>query len=313
MRKKQLRRILTRPLENLGTQSLFSIASRMKFEHLPQLASTLTNAYLRLCKQCSGKARQNLHRAFPNLPPLEQQLITRLSFQSAVLTYLEQFWLSEHHDQISEKVTIDADLLHELTQLQCHGHGLIAVSAQLGNWEAGAMALSAYGFQVAQVNRPIRNPFVSRMVNNARQLLGTELISAEQPARPFIRQLMQGKIVGIHLDVNTKPEKGGVYHTFFNHEVPISRLPASVALKHRHPIKVIACIRKNGHLHIVQESLNQPIHALKEYELSALLLEKIEKLIRKYPDQWFWRYDRFRYARSSHQPNESDGFMSIDK
>ena len=102
------------------------------------------------------------------------------------------------------------------------------VTAHVGNWELPGAAASRQGIPVTAIYAPSRNPFVDRMLRLRREALGCRLVSLEEGARPLLRELGEGRSVGLVVDTR---DDDGVPLPFFGLDKLTTLAPARLALR----------------------------------------------------------------------------------
>ena len=153
---------------------------------------------------------------------------------------------------------------------------------------------------MAAVARRLRNHRLERLVRQARGWHGMEIIHETGAARGVLRALKQGKVVGIMIDQNVKPRRGGVFVDFFGLPVPTSRAPAAFARKLDVPVICAAVVRENGALRLRMATLSRPASQYADdTQLTGEMLALSERFISQYPDQYMWAYRRWQHVPES--------------
>ena len=147
------------------------------------------------------------------------------------------------------------------------------------------------------VAKRIRFQPLNRWVHNLRTRFGTSIIY-KKGALPDMRQaLRRGEIVGLLVDQSRRKE--GVDVNFFGHRVPATPAAAFLGLRCKSPILPIFCVREaSGQLTI---HVDEPLTLKWSGDLRAdvqtntqLITNVVERMIRRYPDQWFWVHKRWK-------------------
>ena len=177
--------------------------------------------------------------------------------------------------------------------------GAILISAHLGNWEMGILFCSLYMDQpMVLVARPLEVGFIDRWLHRFRTRFGNVIIDKKN-ALPHLKQaLRQGAVVGLMIDQEPK-HKDGVVVEFMGHNVSTTPAVALMARRYGVPVYPTYCVReKDGGLTFVIES---PLNLQKTTDIKAdvqantqMMTHAIEKIVRAYPDQWFWCHKRWK-------------------
>jgi KDO2-lipid IV(A) lauroyltransferase len=105
---------------------------------------------------------------------------------------------------------------------------VVFVGAHLANWELLAASVAARGVPLTVVYNPEPNPLVARMMQKRRRSLGCGFISKGDGLRPLMRELSQGRSIGLLID--RRNDRGEVL-PFFGLGTPMTLSPARLALK----------------------------------------------------------------------------------
>lgn len=240
---------------------------------------------------------KNLRTAFPEKSEEEIKKIAHETYRGFALTFLEAFLIpSMSREEILSKFqVVNGELLKELDE---SGKGGILLTAHIGNWELGAVAtglLTKDGVHV--LTKPQRNPYVTRWFDNMRASKGNTVISVAEGTRGLLNALQSGKIIGIVGDQRAPRENERVL--VFNQPTPLYFGTASIALKTGAPVLLVLIGRKSDGSYEIM---------FKKFEYSDLIgkekagvlfnqryMNEVEKFIRRYPEQWFWMHDIWKY------------------
>ena len=102
------------------------------------------------------------------------------------------------------------------------------VSAHVGNWELTGAAAARQGIPITAIYAPSKNPIIDRMLRRRREALGCGLVSLEEGARPLMRELAEGRSVGLIVDTR---DDDGVPVPFFGLDKLTTLAPARLALR----------------------------------------------------------------------------------
>lgn len=177
------------------------------------------------------------------------------------------------------------------------GLGLVAASAHIGNWEVAARAVSMIK-PMCVVFRPFNNPYLDRAARRRRSGENLRLVSRldREPMR-FLEALARGEIVALMIDQHVT--KGRVAVQFFGRPAWTTQTVAMLHLTTRAPLLLAFSIRTGP--------LQYEVHALGPFEgkrsgdrekdvlaLTQTLTHEIEKIARKYPEQYMWGHRRWK-------------------
>jgi KDO2-lipid IV(A) lauroyltransferase len=242
--------------------------------------------------------RQNLRLAFPEWSPEKNRQTARRVFQHLGAAFVEICQLATYSkaDVVDRVRVVDADRWRQA--LANNRQGLIVVSAHLGNWEFGMQYAACFMQKpILGVAKRIRFKPLSQWVHHLRTRFGTHIIHKKGALPDMGRTLRRGGIVGLLVDQSKRRE--GVDVNFFGHRVPATPAAAFLSIRCNSPILPIFCIREaSGQLTIhVEPPINIRWSGDLRTDVQAntqLITDAVERMICKYPEQWFWVHKRWK-------------------
>ncbi len=167
---------------------------------------------------------------------------------------------------------------------------VIFVGAHLANWELSAGSVAGCGIPLSVVYTPEPNPLVARMLQHRRRALGCGFISKGDGLRPLMRELSQGRSIGLLID--RRNDQGEVV-PFFGLGTPITISPARLALKFGCQL-VPTRVETTGPARF-RVTLHPPIEpddkTASEHEQAMQMMRKVhahfEDWIEQRPQDWF--------------------------
>ncbi len=250
--------------------------------------------------------RRNLRLAFPEWSADKHRRTVRRVFQHLGTALVEICQLASYSraDVVDRVRIVGAE---RWKQALDDRRGLIIASAHLGNWEFGMQFAACFMQKPALgVAKRIRFQPLNQWLHNLRTRFGTHIIY-KKGALPDMRQaLRRGQIVGLMVDQSKRQE--GVDVNFFGHRVPATSAAAVLSIRCKSPILPIFCIREpSGQLTIHVEppiqtkwsgDLRSDVQAI-----TQLITDAVERMIRKYPEQWFWVHKRWKKYHPHYYPS----------
>jgi Kdo2-lipid IVA lauroyltransferase/acyltransferase len=180
-------------------------------------------------------------------------------------------------------------------------NGALVLTAHYGNWELlpAFQMLSDFSFSV--VVRPLDDPLMDRVVQRFRRRSGVELISKRRGLREILEALRRGGVVAILLDQNASRSEG-VFAPFFGIPASTSKSLAVISLRTGAPVVPMFIRRLPDGRHRVEVEPEIPPPADRSVaSYTAAFNHRIEQMIRKAPEQWFWMHRRWR-TRPEREP-----------
>ena len=269
--------------------------SRLSFASLAPWARKLGRVAL-----CFPKPRRtiyaNLTVAFPDWPASQRAQVAREVAANVCLTFMEFLWFGSHPEELRTRVSFEGEDAQRIADVASSGGGSILLAPHLGNWELLGQRISAAGIRISGVARRIRHAKVEELGRRIRTYHGTGFIEEAGAARGILRTLRNGEMVGILMDQNVRPRRGGIFVDFFGLPAPTSRAPAAFARRLGAHVVCAAVVREDGALRV--RSLIPPRPAADyadDVEATQAFLQLNEKLIRQHPEQYMWDYSRWQY------------------
>jgi len=236
----------------------------------------------------SKHVRRNLELAFPDLEERERGDLLRKVWANAgaVLGEYPHF-KTICHDQFERHFEVV-----EGWDLADHRSGKrqgVFVSAHVGNWELTAAAAARQGISITVIYAPSRNPFIDQMLRRRREALGCRLVSLDEGARPLIRELSEGRSVGLIVDAR---DDDGVPIPFFGLDKLTTLAPARLALRFGCDL-IPGRVERLGHARFrltVYEPIRPDPGLASDKDQAIQMMRDLNRLfeqwIREQPQQW---------------------------
>ncbi len=261
-----------------------------------RLGSGLGDLIFRL----GGKRRQitshNLAKVFPDKSPTEIKNIALKVYRNIGKTLIEFIAAGTwSKDQLLAQVSFEGK--ENLDAALSKGKGVVFLGAHFGNWELLGIALSALGYKVNVIARPLDNPLLDKVVNDIRSKFGTWIIANSNSIKEVIKVLRKNESIGILMDQNLY--ENATFVDFFGELAATTPIIPLLANKTGVAIIPIRMLRLSNHMFKV---IIDPELVLKdnpdrqEYVRinTRLCNEVIEQWIKQDPEQWFWVHNRWK-------------------
>ncbi|HZT51803.1 MAG TPA: lauroyl acyltransferase [Stellaceae bacterium] len=243
----------------------------------------------------SKRARLNLRRALPALSDADIESIVRGMWDNlgrvvAEYPHLGDFRLYEP----GGRVTVEG--FREIVDARAPDTRFIFFSAHFGNWEIATLAATQAGLDVIEIYRAANNPFVDEIINEARGVVGSELVpKGSVAARRAIGALAEGKHICMLVD---QKMNDGIPVPFFGRDAMTA--PALARLALRYDCVVLPCrverVRGARFRFVADPPIplprsgNTPTDVL---QLMTAVNAAVEGWVRRRPEQWFWLHRRW--------------------
>jgi len=234
----------------------------------------------------------NLRRVLNEGPVVDEAKLDRLAraVYRNFARYLVDFLRSS---QLMTKEYVDTHVkvegMQHLKESIARGKGVILLSAHLGNWELGGMAIAALGYPVHAVALTHQNKRINDLFQNTR--LNGKVIPIEPglSLRRCYQVLKNNELLGLVGDRDFF--KSGFYATFFGEKALMPKGPAAFSHRLGAPIVPTFMVWDDDDKYrlIFEEPIFPSAEAKEDLALSqiaARYLAVMERYIKRYPTQW---------------------------
>lgn len=192
---------------------------------------------------------------------------------------------------LAKTVSDDEQVVHDAL---AEGRGVIYLTPHLGCFEITARHLTRHG-PLTVMYRPSRSPILDPIVSSARDMPNLHAVPASrQGVREFVRALRRGEAVGMLPD-QVPREGDGLWLPFFGRPALTMTLAARLASQTQAAVILIAGERlpagRGWRIHYLR--LPEPLPEAPE-TLAAQINGAMEILIRRFPEQYLWSYNRYK-------------------
>jgi len=240
----------------------------------------------------------NLEHAFPDYSKEKIKSIAYGSYKNFAITLVEILYLPWTSDLQIKKV-VQFDHLDLVEKKEKENNGVILLSAHFGNWEylaiSGGVQLNK---KFSVIVKSQRNPYVNDWMNRARTRWTNKVVPLGVSIRNIYSELLNKGIVALVAD-QRGPEES-IKLEFFGRKTSVYTGPAILSLKINAPIICGIAVRQPDYsykaeiIEISKENLPCDYDE-KVKMLSERMLKYLEKIIREYPEQWFWMHKRWKH------------------
>ena len=177
--------------------------------------------------------------------------------------------------------------------------GAIILTGHIGNWEIAGIGYTRKFGKVNVVVKRVSNKYIDNLIRNIRNKIGINLIDDNNTVFKMMRALRNGGTVVFVFDQHA-PGSQGVIVDFFGRKVAAFKVVGMLARKYNIPVIPAYSVRDGNGKFIIH--VDEPIPPVVTDDLASDILENtqnytnyIEKIVRKYPKQWFWVHKRWRF------------------
>jgi len=259
----------------------------------------------RLVYACPGKYRQRLRANAAQAGYPDAAFARRAAGEiGAMIMETPRIWF--RHDASMAQVVSDSD--HVVQQAHEEGKGVLIVTPHLGSFEICARYITR-DIPGTVMFRPPRKAFLAPLLETARNTAKVTAVPATmQGVREFVRALRRGELVGLLPD--QAPGAGeGVWAPFFGRMAYTMTMPGKLAAQTGAAIIVTAGERLPGgrgwRMHYIRVPAPLPDTAEAQ---AALVNATMETLIRQFPQQYLWGYNRYKTPRGAPTAPDAQDF-----
>jgi KDO2-lipid IV(A) lauroyltransferase len=192
---------------------------------------------------------------------------------------------------------ITAEGLEHLDGLARSNQGAILLTAHFGNWELLGAWIAKRGYKVKVIGAPNNNPWINRMIADARNRAGYHSIERGNHTREILRAFAAGYSIGVLIDEDTKVD--GVFVKFFKQWAYTPVGPIRLALKYGLKIIPVFIRLKSDRTYHIEVKNPLPLVCTGDKSRDMIVNTQMcsdvcEEIIRQYPDQWLWMMRRWK-------------------
>lgn len=212
--------------------------------------------------------------------PNEANIIAKGSFQNFGMNIVEFLFGTSSKIQVVGHEYVNKD------------RGNIFVLGHFGNWELMGKAAVQKGIRLTAVGREIKNRIADWYIRNRRIGSGIEILNKKGSFKYLLNVLRRGKSAAILIDQYAG--RRGIFVDFLGIPTSTTHSPVLLALRTGCPLVPVFIIREGKEHRIIVES---PIKMDKTKDIKTntqLMVQPLERYVRKYPEQWWWVHRRWR-------------------
>ena len=263
-----------------------------------RLGEFLGRTSCRILKKKREAAFNNLTIALGDqLGTKERQALVKKSFQFLGRHLFEVCYLIRLN---KEKLVsyLDFQGVNHFEQARIQNKGVILLTGHFGCWELMAVGIGFFISPVYLVAQSMKFNPVEKLVRTLRGISGNQSIPKEKSMRRLIKILREGNNIGILLDQNVDWYEG-VFVPFFKKRACTNKGLALLAGKTQAPVVPVFIVHQGGGRYRIEFQPALPWLSFgdrtKEIEENTTLYNQVvEKMVRQYPDHYFWVHQRWK-------------------
>jgi KDO2-lipid IV(A) lauroyltransferase len=302
----------------LAVRALVAVVQMVSPRVAYAVADFLAWLVYKLVKSRRRIALENLRAAFPELgaDPARADRLVRAMYRHFLRAGIEFLLLPRKLHISNWRKHLVMAQGEQTLRLLLDGRATLLITGHFGNWEMSGFVMGLFGFRTHGIARILDNPYLERFALKLRQRTGQRIIS-KADYEGITAVMKTGGKLGALADQDAGPK--GVFVDFFGRPASTHRAIALLALEHDAVVVVMGVPRVSRSAY-PQRADYDPTSALaplfyaarvvdvidpREYAsdvnavraITARFTSALERLIREYPEQYFWLHRRWK-----HQP-----------
>lgn len=245
--------------------------------------------------------RKNLTASFPEKSEEELRKIER-GFYHFLCDYLVETMklLTLSREEMKKRIVFrSAELVDEILE---KGQSVTLYVGHYCNWEwASSIPLwinpNVWG---GQVYHPLENKAFDKLFLKIRERMGAHCIAMQDTLREIMKHKRENKPIVMGYISDQKPLWVNIHHwvDFLHHDTPVLTGAERIARKMNHAALYVDVQRiRRGYYEAEFKCITREPQKLKEFELTDIYFEMLEKSIRRAPEFWLWSHDRWKRTR----------------
>ncbi len=266
------------------------------------LAEIIGHLWFAVDKRHRNITIENISYAFEGeMSKIHTRILAKKVFSHFILFAFEVAW----------SLRIDLDDFHTYFSIQGFDNfktaynknkGIIFLTGHIGVWELGTFFWGKTGIPGNTVYRPIKAAAINQVVNDIRVRFGGRMFPVKKALAHIKDALAHKETLFLLMDQSTKSKRGSVVD-FMNRQTFANKGIAMLAMESGAPVVPLFVIRKGlRYLIIIKPEI--PLAAMENEKENIEINTQnyttvIEKVVRQYPDQYFWLHNRWKYQPGS--------------
>lgn len=259
------------------------------------LGSHLGKLYYRVVAKQRCRAIKQMQQSL-QITEAEARKLVKESFVNIGKNFLEIMYMPCLHKG-NFKEYMEIDHIERMHEALAEGHGVVILTAHVGNWEWLSAALTFSGLPVTAIIKPQPNAQHTRILNEYREMVGVEIFSrGTSELIGATRALKKGKCLGFLVDQDGGP--GGLFIDFLGRVASTPMGAAVFSKKFLAPVVPAFILRQPDGKHrvVIGEILHFEDHGDTDKDLADFTTKMtriVEKIIQDNPTQWIWFQKRW--------------------
>ena len=236
------------------------------------------------------RAQDQLALIYPEMPMAERRMIARKVCNNFGRTLIENYSHPDFGKRVA-KMPVSGPGLDAVAHAKAEGRPVIFVTGHFGNHEAPRLALTAMGYKIGGLYRPMSNAFFNAHYERTMyDISGPVFAQGKRGTIGFVRMLRDGGMGTLLFDVRSTAFDD---IDFLGHPAPTATSAADIALRVNALVVPYFGTRRADGL-TFDITIEAPIEHSDPVTMMRNMTARLEAHIATHKDQWFWVHKRWR-------------------
>jgi len=255
--------------------------------------------WYRIMRRHRERAKEHLRLAYGS--ELDQEQIEQMSLQSLqqlTMMAVESIFTPRLINEWTWPRYVKLKNIDQALDALLSERGAIMLTGHYGNWELLGIMLTAIGFPITAVMRPLDNPYLNDHLMDVRARRGLKLLYKKGAAQSADEILSSGGILCFIADQNAG--RKGEFVDFFGQKASTYKSIGLLAMEHNVPV-IVGYARRLSPNFEYEVGCNRVImpsewkkHQNELHWLTQEYTRAIEMFVREAPEQYLWIHRRWK-------------------
>ncbi|MCR4031361.1 MULTISPECIES: lysophospholipid acyltransferase family protein [Flavobacterium] len=241
--------------------------------------------------------RENLALTLPHLSDAERKDIEKKFYKHMCDMFLEMIkTMSMSPEEMERRFHVtNIDLVLDYAK---KGKSVILVASHYASYEWLLTINPKLGFQGVAVYKKLANPYFDRLVRKIRSKYNTEMIETRKAIPTMAQNQRDGVLSMYGLASDQSPKLDRIFHSmkFLGVEVPVHTGAEMLAKKYDLAVIMVKVEKvKRGFYEATFLSLADNPKDFKDFEITEMYLQEVEKQILAKPEFYLWTHKRWKH------------------
>ncbi len=239
----------------------------------------------------------NIAQSYPQNTSVQNLEIGRSSMKNLGRAIVDYCLIIHYKREWFDKYFVVEDL-SEFDKALKLNKGVLILTGHIGSGDFGTLAITVLGYKVNLISKHFKSKWLDDFWFGVREKNGVKFISHEKSTFQILRTLNRSEVVIFVLDQFMGPPIG-VKTKFFGRPTGTAAGLAIFAQKTGAPVVPMYCSRRDdGRLSIRAEKAIPFVNSEDQGDniqmMTQIYTDKIEEIVRRFPDQWMWVHRRWK-------------------